>query len=70
MGGSSMQEPLNPNITAQLDRARAITEQQIRAANDLAMAAFGMRPDQAVVAAIIQALATNYLATVQANKAD
>ena len=68
MGGSSVQAPLNPNITAQLDRARDITEQQIRMAKELTTTHLGMRADPAFLAAIIQALATNYLATVQANR--
>jgi hypothetical protein len=67
MGGSPISAPLSPTVTSRIDRARQITEMQVQLAKNIATANFGMGTDPAIVGAIIQALATNYSATVQAN---
>lgn len=68
MGGPSIQEPLNPVITARLNKARRLTEQQVVMAKEIAEQNFGRGVDPAIQGAVLEALATNYHATVHASK--
>lgn len=55
--------------TARLEKARTLTEEQIEMAYEIAGQRLGKDGRQAtpeLIAAIIQALATNYLATIDA----
>lgn len=66
------EKELTPGQGHQMGRAKAVTELQFQMARDLAASEFGLTSSSGVphetLLAIVQILATNYLATVQRSK--